>query len=105
MQLVALGRADGNRLIIRGRSAGGYTTLAALTFAPGVFKAGGSYYGVADSELLAWDTHNVGSRILDSLICPYPARRDLYEARSPIHFLERLSCPLIVLQGLEDRVV
>jgi dipeptidyl aminopeptidase/acylaminoacyl peptidase len=103
--LVALGKADGNRLIIRGRSAGGYTTLAALTFAPGVFKAGGSYYGVADLELLARDTHKFESRYLDSLIGPYPARRDLYEARSPIHFVERLSCPLIFFQGLEDRVV
>jgi dipeptidyl aminopeptidase/acylaminoacyl peptidase len=103
--LVAQDKADGNRLIIRGRSAGGYTTLAALTFAPSVFKAGGSYYGVADLELLARDTHKFESRYLDSLIGPYPARRDLYEARSPIHFVDRLSCPLIFFQGLEDRVV
>jgi dipeptidyl aminopeptidase/acylaminoacyl peptidase len=103
--LVAQGRVDANRLIIRGRSAGGYTTLAALTFAPGVFKAGGSYYGVADLEMLARDTHKFESRYLDSLIGPYPARRDLYEARSPIHFIDRLSCPLIFFQGLEDRVV
>jgi dienelactone hydrolase len=103
--LVAQGTADGNRLIIRGRSAGGYTTLAALTFASGVFKAGGSYYGVGDLELLARDTHKFESRYLDSLIGPYPARRELYERRSPIHFVDRLSCPIILFQGLEDRVV
>jgi dipeptidyl aminopeptidase/acylaminoacyl peptidase len=103
--LVVQGKADANRLIIRGRSAGGYTTLAALTFAAGLFRAGGSYYGVADLELLARDTHKFESRYLDSLIGPYPARRDLYETRSPIHFVDRLTCPLIFFQGLEDRVV
>ncbi len=102
---MAQGEADGNRLIIRGRSAGGYTTLAALAFEPGAFKAGASYYGVADLELLARDTHKFESRYLDSLIGPYPAERETYRARSPIHFIDRLSCPLVFFQGLEDKVV
>jgi dipeptidyl aminopeptidase/acylaminoacyl peptidase len=103
--LVARGKADGDRLIIRGRSAGGYTTLAALTFQPGVFKAGASYYGVCDLELLAKETHKFESRYLDTLIGPYPADVNVYRARSPIHSVDRLSCPLILFQGLEDRVV
>jgi dipeptidyl aminopeptidase/acylaminoacyl peptidase len=103
--LVAAGKADANRLAIRGGSAGGYTTLAALTFRPGVFKAGASYYGVSDIEVLARDTHKFESRYLDTLIGPYPETRDLYRTRSPIHFVDRLSCSLILLQGLEDKVV
>ena len=103
--LVREGLADRARLIIRGRSAGGYTTLAALTFHPDVFTAGASYYGICDVEVLARDTHKFESRYLDTLIGPYPAARDDYRARSPIHFTDRLSCPLILLQGLEDQVV
>ena len=103
--LVASGQADESRLIIRGGSAGGYTTLAALTFQPGVFKAGASYYGVSDLEVLARDTHKFEARYLDRLIGPYPEARDRYRDRSPIHFVERLACPIILLQGLEDRVV
>ncbi len=103
--LVASGEADESRLIIRGGSAGGYTTLAALTFQPGVFKAGASYYGVSDLEVLARDTHKFEARYLDRLIGPYPAARDRYRDRSPIHFVDRLACPIILLQGLEDRVV
>jgi dipeptidyl aminopeptidase/acylaminoacyl peptidase len=103
--LVAAGKADPNRLVIRGGSAGGYTTLAALTFRPGVFQAGASYYGVSDIEVLARDTHKFESRYLDTLIGPYPAARDVYRARSPIHFVDRLSCSLILFQGLEDKVV
>jgi dipeptidyl aminopeptidase/acylaminoacyl peptidase len=102
--LVASGEADGNRLAIRGGSAGGYTTLAALAFRD-VFKAGASYYGVSDLGGLAEDTHKFESRYLDSLIGPYPARRDLYEARSPIHHVEGLNAPTIFFQGLEDKVV
>jgi len=102
--LVGRGQADVNRLAIRGGSAGGYTTLGALTFRD-VFRAGASYYGVSDLEALAQDTHKFESRYLDRLIGPYPARRDLYIARSPIHFTERLSCPVILFQGLEDKVV
>jgi dipeptidyl aminopeptidase/acylaminoacyl peptidase len=103
--LVAQGTADPARLIIRGRSAGGYTTLAALTFHPGLFKAGTSYYGIGDLELLARDTHKFESRLLEGLIGPYPAKRDVYRARSPMNFVERLRCPLLLFQGLQDPVV
>jgi dipeptidyl aminopeptidase/acylaminoacyl peptidase len=103
--LVGQGQADPRRLIIRGGSAGGYTALAALVFHPGVFKAAASYYGVSDIEVLAHDTHKFESRYLDTLIGPYPEMRELYRARSPIHFVDRLSCALILLQGLEDKVV
>jgi len=102
--LVEQGRVDGRRLAIRGGSAGGYTTLCALTFHD-VFRAGASYYGVADLEELATDTHKFESRYLDTLIGPYPERADLYRARSPIHFAGQLSCPVILFQGLEDKVV
>jgi dipeptidyl aminopeptidase/acylaminoacyl peptidase len=102
--LVSQGEADGKRLCIRGGSAGGYTTLCALVFHDN-FAAGASYYGVADCEALATDTHKFESRYLDGLIGPYPAARDVYYARSPIHFADRLSCPVILFQGLEDRVV
>ncbi len=102
--LAAQGRVDGARLAIRGGSAGGYTTLCALTFHD-VFAAGVSHYGVADAEALARDTHKFESRYLDSLIGPYPEERARYRERSPIHFAEQLSCPLLLLQGLEDAVV
>jgi dipeptidyl aminopeptidase/acylaminoacyl peptidase len=102
--LVERGEADGDRLIIRGGSAGGYTTLAALTFRD-VFEAGASYYGISDIELLEQDCHKFESRYNDSLIGPYPERKDLYRARSPIHFTDRLSCPIILFQGLDDKVV
>jgi dipeptidyl aminopeptidase/acylaminoacyl peptidase len=102
--LVATGEVDGNRLAIRGGSAGGYTTLCALTFRD-AFKAGASHYGISDLEALARDTHKFESRYLDGLIGPYPERRDLYTERSPIHFTDRLSCPMILFQGLEDKVV
>lgn len=103
--LVAAGLADEDRLAIRGGSAGGYTTLAALTFYPGVFKAGASYYGISDIEVLAHDTHKFESRYLDRLVAPYPEGRDIYRARSPIHFIDRLASALILFQGLEDKVV
>jgi dipeptidyl aminopeptidase/acylaminoacyl peptidase len=102
--LVERGEVDGNRLAIRGGSAGGYTTLCALTFRD-VFKAGASHYGISDLEALAKDTHKFESRYLDRLIGPYPERRDLYIDRSPIHFTDRLNCPMILFQGLEDKVV
>jgi dipeptidyl aminopeptidase/acylaminoacyl peptidase len=102
--MVAAGKADPARLIIRGGSAGGYTTLAALTFHQ-LFKAGASYYGICDLEVLQQDTHKFESRYNDSLIGPYPAARDVYIARSPIHFTDRLSCPIILFQGLDDKVV
>ncbi len=102
--LAARGDADPDRLAIDGGSAGGYTTLAALTFRD-VFKAGASYYGVSDLEALAKETHKFESRYLDSLVGPYPERRDLYVERSPINHTELLSCPLLLLQGLEDQIV
>ena len=103
--LVASGSADESRLLIRGGSAGGYTALAALTFHAGVFTAGASYYGISDIEVLAHETHKFEARYLDRLIGPYPDDRDTYRARSPIHFVDRLACPIIMFQGLEDRVV
>jgi dipeptidyl aminopeptidase/acylaminoacyl peptidase len=100
--IVEHGKVDGDRLAITGGSAGGYTTLCALTFRD-VFKVGASYYGVSDLEGLAKDTHKFESRYLDRLIGPYPS--DLYRKRSPINFTDRLSCPVIFFQGLEDEIV
>jgi len=102
--LVSQGEVDGQRLAIQGGSAGGYTTLAALTFRD-VFQAGASHYGVSDLEALAKETHKFESRYLDSLVGPYPQRREVYLERSPIRFIDRLSCPLILFQGLEDQIV
>jgi len=102
--LVERGDVDERRLMITGGSAGGYTTLCALTFR-NTFKAGASHYGVSDAEALAAETHKFESRYLDKLFGPYPERRDIYHGRSPINFTERLSCPVIFFQGLEDRVV
>jgi dipeptidyl aminopeptidase/acylaminoacyl peptidase len=98
------GEVDGARLIIRGGSAGGYTTLSALVFHD-VFALGASYYGVADVEALALDTHKFEARYLDSMIGPYPEQIELYRERSPIHYVDRISSPLILLQGREDKVV
>jgi dipeptidyl aminopeptidase/acylaminoacyl peptidase len=98
------GRVDGSRAVIRGGSAGGFTTLAALAFTD-AFAAGGSHYGVADLELLARDTHKFESRYLDGLVAPWPAGADEYQRRSPIHHVERITAPLILFQGLEDAVV
>ena len=102
--LAAAGRVDGRRMAIRGGSAGGFTTLCALTFSD-VFAAGASYYGVADLTALATDTHKFESRYLDRLVGPWPEAADLYRARSPIHHADRLSAPVIIFQGLEDKVV
>lgn len=102
--LVERGLVDGDRLAIRGGSAGGYTTLCALTFHR-LFRAGAAYYGVSDLEALARDTHKFEARYLDRLIGPYPASRDRYRERSPINHVDRLSCPMIFFQGLEDKVV
>jgi dipeptidyl aminopeptidase/acylaminoacyl peptidase len=104
LYLVEQGRVDMERLAIRGGSAGGYTTLGALTFRD-IFKAGASYYGISDLEALAKETHKFEARYLDRLIGPYPERQDIYQERSPIHFSHLLSCPLILFQGLEDEVV
>jgi len=102
--VVAQGRADPARLAIRGSSAGGLTTLCALTFHDR-FAAGASYYGISDLEALARDTHKFEAHYLDRLIGPYPAARDNYLERSPIHHVARLRRPMIFFQGLEDKVV
>jgi dipeptidyl aminopeptidase/acylaminoacyl peptidase len=99
------GRVDPGRLCIRGASAGGYTTLAALARADTPFAAGADHFGVSDLEALAADTHKFESRYLDRLIGPYPQARAIYRERSPISHVERLHRPLIVLQGSEDEVV
>jgi dipeptidyl aminopeptidase/acylaminoacyl peptidase len=102
--LAGRGEVDGERLVIHGGSAGGYTTLCALVFHD-AFSAGASYYGVDDAETLAQDTHKFESRYLDRLIGPYPEDAEVYRQRSPIHFAERLRVPVILFQGLEDEVV
>jgi dipeptidyl aminopeptidase/acylaminoacyl peptidase len=103
--LVDRGEADGGRLLIRGGSAGGYTTLCALTFHDD-FAAGASYYGISDLEPFATgDTHKFESRYEHTLVGPFPEAIDLYRARSPIHSVDMISCPMILLQGDEDKVV
>jgi dipeptidyl aminopeptidase/acylaminoacyl peptidase len=99
------GHVDRNRLAIRGGSAGGYTTLACLTFRNDVFKAGASHYGLSELVRFATDTHKFESRYLQSMIGPFPERRDLYAQRSPINSIQNLACPLILFQGDEDKVV
>jgi dipeptidyl aminopeptidase/acylaminoacyl peptidase len=103
--LAEQGRCDPDRLCIRGGSAGGYTTLAALAREHTPFAVGADRFGVADLEALAKDTHKFESHYLDSLVGPYPQTRELYRERSPIHHVDKFSRPLIVLQGLEDEVV
>jgi dipeptidyl aminopeptidase/acylaminoacyl peptidase len=102
--LAQRGLVDPERMAITGGSAGGYTTLSALAFRD-VFKAGASHFGIGDLEALARDTHKFESRYLDGLVGPYPERRDIYVERSPIHHVDRLGCPAIFFQGLEDRIV
>jgi dipeptidyl aminopeptidase/acylaminoacyl peptidase len=103
--LVAAGRVDPQRLAIRGSSAGGFTVLAALTAPDSVFHAGASLYGVSDLAALARDTHKFESRYLDGLVGPWPARADIYAERSPINHTDRVRCPIIFFQGLDDKVV
>ncbi len=102
--LVDKNLVDGKRLMITGGSAGGYTTLCALTFTD-TFNAGASHYGVSDVEALARETHKFEARYLDGLIGTYPGEQELYRQRSPISFVDDLSCPVIFFQGLEDKVV
>jgi dipeptidyl aminopeptidase/acylaminoacyl peptidase len=98
------GMVDGDRMAITGGSAGGFTVLSALTFHD-VFKAGCSAYGIGDLEALTRDTHKFESRYLDRLVGEWPEHADLYRRRSPIHHTELLSCPVIFLQGADDKVV
>jgi len=102
--LVARGDVDATRMAIAGGSAGGYTTLSALAFRD-VFAAGVSRFGVGDLETMTQDTHKFESRYLDRLVGPYPDAAETYRERSPVHFLDRISCPVLVMQGLDDRVV
>jgi dipeptidyl aminopeptidase/acylaminoacyl peptidase len=99
------GRVDPARMAITGGSAGGYTTLAALTMRSGVFTAGASHYGVADLGALAAETHKFESRYLDGLVAPWPSGADVYAERSPINHVDALETPLAVFQGDEDAVV
>jgi len=95
---------DPNKMAIRGGSAGGYTVLCALTFHD-TFKAGASLYGIGDLEMLVAGTHKFEAHYTDSLVGPYPEQKSLYEQRSPINHIESLTCPVIFLQGLDDKVV
>ncbi len=103
--LATEGLADPARTWVEGGSAGGYVVLCALVFDPTAFAAGVSLFGVADAEALARDTHKFESRYLDTILGPYPERADLYRERSPVHFSDRLERPLLLLQGLDDKVV
>lgn len=102
--LVSQGKADAERVAISGGSAGGFTVLCALTFKK-AFRAGASHYGIGDLEALVRDTHKFESRYLDNLVGPYPFSKHVYEARSPQNHVDKLSCPAIFFQGLEDKVV
>ncbi len=102
--LAGAGRVDRSKMVIRGGSAGGFTVLASMAFAD-AFAAGASSYGIADLAVLAADTHKFEARYCDRLIGPWPAAREVYEARSPIHHLDGFDRPLIAFQGLDDMVV
>jgi dipeptidyl aminopeptidase/acylaminoacyl peptidase len=102
--LIADGLADPKKIVIRGGSAGGYAVLNGLVHSK-VFAAGANYYGVAELIMLAEDTHDFESRYLDSLIGPYPERKDLYVERSPLTYADNLTSPLIIFQGSDDPIV
>lgn len=102
--LVAQGLADPERLGIEGGSAGGWTTLACLTRTD-TFGAGVSSFGVAELEAFVADTHDFESRYIDGLVGPYPEQRELYIERAPLSHVDELSCPVLLLQGDEDRIV
>jgi dipeptidyl aminopeptidase/acylaminoacyl peptidase len=104
LYLVDQKKADPKKLAIRGGSAGGYTTLAALTFGK-TFTVGASYYGVSDLTALAEETHKFEARYLDTLVGPYPSQKKLYEERSPLFNVDKLKCPVIFFQGSEDLIV
>jgi dipeptidyl aminopeptidase/acylaminoacyl peptidase len=102
--LAERGLVDRERLAIEGGSASGYTTLAAITFR-NVFRAGISFFGIGDLAALEGDTHKFESQYSWSLVAPYPEGAEIYRERSPIHFVDRIRCPVLLLQGLDDRVV
>jgi len=102
--LVDQGIVDGERLIIRGGSAGGYTTMCAVTFGS-TFKVGGCLFGLGELEIFVHDTHKFESHYMHTLVGPYPQARDLYITRSPIHHPHLISCPVIFFQGLDDKIV
>ncbi len=102
--LAQQGVVDSDRLFIRGGSAGGYTTLAALAFKD-VFKGGASYYGIADLEVMARDTHKFEGKYLDMLLGPYPEEKQIWIERSPIHSVQNIKSPLIIFQGAKDKIV
>ena len=102
--LVERGDVDRDRLAIKGGSAGGFTTLAALAFTD-TFRAGISLFGVGDIRALAEHTHKFESRYMDRLVGPLPEAATLYRERSPVYAFDRIRCPVLVLQGLDDRVV
>lgn len=102
--LVNRGDVDGDKLAIEGGSAGGYTTLAVLTFRD-TFRAGASYFGISDLELLAKETHKFESRYIEQLIGRYPQDIHLFRERSPIHHVDQLNSPIIFFQGADDKVV
>ena len=102
--LASDGLADGARLAIQGGSAGGWTVLAALT-GTDAFACGVSYFGVAELIKFAEETHDFESRYLDGLIGPLPEALALYESRAPVNNVDGLSCPVLLLQGLDDPVV
>lgn len=104
LYLAEMGRVDPHRLAIRGGSAGGYTTLACLTFRD-VFHAGASYFGVSDLAGLAQETHKFESRYMDSMVGPWPETRERYAERSPLKHVDQIRRPIIFFQGLDDKIV
>jgi dipeptidyl aminopeptidase/acylaminoacyl peptidase len=105
LALVEEGEADPDRLLITGGSAGGYTTICALTFTD-VFAAGAAYFGIADLEQFGGgETHKFELEYEHTLVGPYPEAAAVYRERSPIHFTDRIATPMLVLQGADDRIV
>jgi dipeptidyl aminopeptidase/acylaminoacyl peptidase len=103
--LATAGEVDGARMAITGGSAGGWTVLCALAFHPDVFAAGADYYGVSDLSGFVDDTHKFESRYNDWLVGPWPEAAELWRERSPINHAGKIRAPVIILQGLEDKVV
>ena len=104
LALADQGLVDRERLAIEGGSASGYTTLCAITFRD-VFGAGVSYFGIGDLAALEGDTHKFESRYTWRLVAPHTGNEELYRERSPMFFADRVRCPVLILQGLDDRVV